>query len=421
MTDGFGFDDRTADAAVGDTPTERVVARLKKLNADPVRFDFGDEDVVRFVDRQWERVFGDGDAPRTTTFETFRPRVTRDDAVLDGPVGAGASNHPLDGFRAKMLLNRAAGFPFRPGEEDFGEVGPRVVSAIKRFQAERGLAPDGIIHPDGPTIQVLDREALGMGEVRPPLYRASQFVAPRAKDPNLNGSDRATFKVGRRRGARTSILTQLAEANPQATTTISRGSEASTRSPRERSAILRKKEFREQAILRNKPAIFDIKGNPRADARAPWHADPVVGYSTVKSHAKLIEEEARRAGVDPNLVKAIMYVENAQGHYFGGGRLAERLGRAKSILPMNVRHDPWGKLGFSERDLRNPRLNIRAGILIIKRIRDRLQNPTIAKIATLYNSLYKDNVTAYGARVSDVYRRRLWEIKPRELPPPHYP
>ena len=174
MTDGFGFDDRTADAAVGDTPSERVVARLKKLNADPVRFDFGDEDVVRFVDRQWERVFGDGDAPRTTTFETFRPRVTRDDAVLDGPVGAGAPNHPLDGFRAKKLLNRAAGFPFRPGEEDFGEVGPRVVSAIKRFQAERGLTPDGVIQPEGPTVQMLGRDALERAD-----RRALPFTAER--------------------------------------------------------------------------------------------------------------------------------------------------------------------------------------------------------------------------------------------------
>ena len=183
MTDGFGFDDRTADAAVGDTPTERVVARLKKLNADPVRFDFSDEDVVRFVDRQWERVFGDGDAPRTTTFETFRPRVTRNDAVLDGPVGAGAPNHPLDGFRAKKLLNRAAGFPFRPGEEDFGEVGPRVVSAIQRFQAERGLVPDGVIQPKGPTVKVLGREAFERNSGRATLLTADDVVATR-RDQN---------------------------------------------------------------------------------------------------------------------------------------------------------------------------------------------------------------------------------------------
>jgi hypothetical protein len=44
----------------------------------------------------------------------------------------------------------------------------------------------------------------------------------------------------------------------------------------------------------------------------------------------------QRQGVDPDLAKAIVYVENAQGHYFGGAWLAERLGLARSLFPMNI-------------------------------------------------------------------------------------
>ena len=75
---------------------------------------------------------------------------------------------------------------------------------------------------------------------------------------------------------------------------------------------------------------------------------------------------------------------------------------------MNVRPDHWAPLGFKGENYKNPETNIRVGITLIKRISDRLKNPTIAKIATLYNSLYKDQVTDYGVRVADVHRRRSW-------------
>lgn len=115
-----------------------------------------------------------------------------------------------------------------------------------------------------------------------------------------------------------------------------------------------------------------------------------------------------------------MYVENAQGAHYGYP--AELIDAAKdvlpaylhgfaakSILPMNIRYDVWGRLGFSRADFQKPETNIRAGVLLIRRILDRLENPTVSKVATLYNSLSKDRVTDYGARVADVYRSKRWE------------
>jgi len=120
----------------------------------------------------------------------------------------------------------------------------------------------------------------------------------------------------------------------------------------------------------------------------------------------VIKREAARAGVDPNLVRAIMYVENAQGQY---GKPLEGIGIAKSILPMNIRYDVWGDLGFSRSDFFDATLNIRAGATLLRRIQDRLDDPTVSKVATLYNSLPKDSVTEFGARVAEVYRTRAWE------------
>jgi soluble lytic murein transglycosylase-like protein len=123
----------------------------------------------------------------------------------------------------------------------------------------------------------------------------------------------------------------------------------------------------------------------------------------------MIREEAARARVDPNLMRAIMYVENAQGHYLGAARAAEGLGLAKSILPMNIRPNFWSALGFTERDFYNPRTNIRAGALLLKRIHERLDHPTVSKLATLYNSLPRNSVSDFGARVADVYHSRAWD------------
>jgi len=54
---------------------------------------------------------------------------------------------------------------------------------------------------------------------------------------------------------------------------------------------------------------------------------------------------------------------------------------------------------------------------LLKRIMDRLADPTVAKVATLYNSLPKEQVTDLGARTAVVYETRAWERKPKAINP----
>jgi hypothetical protein len=167
--------------------------------------------------------------------------------------------------------------------------------------------------------------------------------------------------------------------------------------------------LRRANILYDRPARFDIANSRKADGDEPFHADHDIGREAVAKHTALIEEEARRQGVDPDLVKAVMYVENAQGHYFGLARLAEQFGLADSLFPMNINPKLWSDLAGPGADLSDPESNIRAGVTLIRRIQDRLNQPEVAKIATIYNAGAAEHVNDYGARVADVYQSRLWE------------
>lgn len=134
------------------------------------------------------------------------------------------------------------------------------------------------------------------------------------------------------------------------------------------------------------------------------------GAVAVRQYDRLIDQEARRQGVDPDLVKAIVYVENAHGHYFGLSEVSERHGLAKTILPMNVNPDPWAKLGFKDDDFHNPAVNIRVGVTLIKRIEDRLDptDRTPDKVASIYHFLGGEKVDDYGARVAEVRKTKAW-------------
>jgi len=128
----------------------------------------------------------------------------------------------------------------------------------------------------------------------------------------------------------------------------------------------------------------------------------------------MIAQKARRIGVDPDLMRAIMYVEYANGYSYGGP--AQLLGQAKSLYPMNIRPDRWQALVGDDADFRDSATNIHAGALLLRRIGDRLSDPSIAKIATLYNSLAKDQVTDYGAQVARAYEEKPWTKKPDRFP-----
>jgi hypothetical protein len=97
-----------------------------------------------------------------------------------------------------------------------------------------------------------------------------------------------------------------------------------------------------------------------------------------------------------------MYVETTHGWY-------DRVVPGnKTIRPMNVHAEFWADLGWSRSDLDDAETNVRAGTMLIKKLGDRIKNPTTEKIATLYNNLSAEKVTDYGARVAEIYREKPW-------------
>lgn len=195
-------------------------------------------------------------------------------------------------------------------------------------------------------------------------------------------------------------------------TSLSEAHRAANRGPE-----LRMEADRRRSILEDSPASFPVSDAPDADGGAPVHANHIIGAEAVRQHDRIIREEAERAGVDPDLVRAIMYVEMAQGHYFGVAPLLDDARRlkflndlgigSKTVLPMNV-SDAWGQLIGKNADLLDVRQNIRIGATLLKRITDRVAVPSIERVATLYNALAKEKVTDYGARVANVYHAKPW-------------
>lgn len=162
-----------------------------------------------------------------------------------------------------------------------------------------------------------------------------------------------------------------------------------------------------QALLDDAPARFEIEDSPDADPDyGSWRANHTAGANAVSRHASTIEQEASRQGVESDWVKAIMYVENAHGYY---GVPLEPLGLADSIFPMNISPDPWSALNDPPADLTDPEANIRIAVTLIGRISERIDDPTLEKVASVWNFTGRETVSDFGARVRDVYENRRWE------------
>jgi len=161
------------------------------------------------------------------------------------------------------------------------------------------------------------------------------------------------------------------------------------------------------AIVWGIDAVFEVADNPDAEASDPLQARLVAGYAkaTVSAHSATIERLAKDHDVDPDLVKAIMYREQAAGPLQPAADVV-RIG--DTISPMGVNPDIWGELARKGSDFYDAATNIEVAVTLIRRIEDRLADPTPEKIATLYNGLAKETVSDYGARVGRYYRDKPW-------------
>ncbi|MCP4913430.1 MAG: lytic transglycosylase domain-containing protein [Oligoflexia bacterium] len=171
---------------------------------------------------------------------------------------------------------------------------------------------------------------------------------------------------------------------------------------------------RKKAILeKQENVVFDIIENDQADDEPPMR---VPGFSPVNKLKKVIEDEVKKqkAPFDADLVKAIMYHETTTGFY---DIVLEPIDKNKSIRPMNVHSYYWAKFleqkGYTRNDLKDEKINVEVGVALLIELWNRVENPTISKVATLYNFLGAEKVNDYGARVAKVYRRKPWKVRSR--------
>lgn len=176
-----------------------------------------------------------------------------------------------------------------------------------------------------------------------------------------------------------------------------------------RKVIVRMEEARVFAIRNNLPAIFKVSPSRRGTGAAPFYRKHHIGAEAVRKHDETIVRESKRFGVDPDLVRAIMYIENADGDRLRLDRAAQFAGLADTLLPMNINPTIWeGVGGVRGEQFENPELNIRAGVALIKAIQDRIEKPTPAKIGSVWQFTGKENVSDNGKKIERAMREQLW-------------
>jgi len=177
--------------------------------------------------------------------------------------------------------------------------------------------------------------------------------------------------------------------------------------------------MRQKILLSNEAARFDIKensslGDPTLKERTlqSIFKSEDFGNKVVWEHTKTIEKIAKKHGMDPDLVKSVMWTENARGHYLGINNLADRLGKSTSQAPMNINGEIWGGL-FDKpgKKLNNTEDNIEAGVILLKRISDRIENPTPEKIGSIWNFTGRENINEIGKEIGNAYRTKPWSKK----------
>ena len=154
-------------------------------------------------------------------------------------------------------------------------------------------------------------------------------------------------------------------------------------------------------------AVFEIVDNPDADDNYRFLDRATRSYAkaTVLENMETIERLAIEFNVDPQLVKAIMFREQAAGPV---QPTADSLGISDTLSPMGFNPEIWHGLGIDRESASNGEGNIRAAVILISRIQDRITDPTPEKIATLYNGLMMENTSDYGALVGRYYKESPW-------------
>lgn len=165
---------------------------------------------------------------------------------------------------------------------------------------------------------------------------------------------------------------------------------------------------RRDAIVENRPGRWHVENNALAPPYSAPYELPI--FSQVLTYASEIEEAAHRHGIDPDLLRAIVYLETSRGYYDGildwySFVTFGLISPPNSLRPSNVNIAFWP---VSREEMSVPLLNLDYSARLISELSDRIDNATPEKIATAYNALGAEVVSAYGASVGRLYTMKPW-------------
>lgn len=311
---------------------------------------------------------------------------------LSASVGAGGENRVHDVQAAKRALAWAGLYPVDKAQSPTGRADldgdPDFQRGVIRFQRESSLRRDALLMPGGETERALERT------IRP-LIESHEASASRPAEDGAVDRQRADQEPPHRR---------VADQSGSRRSTVAGGAPKGTGVP-----TINDRHERRKAIRENLPARFDIEDDSKETGAVPrLNEFDKIGRDAIAKYNSIIEEEARKQGVDPDLVRAIVYVENARGWY----DVVKR--KPSSIRPMNINFRLWEGLGgIKPENARDPEINIRAGVELIKRIAERVDNPNPRVIASLWHFIGREKTSKderqFAARVSYVYEHKIWE------------
>ncbi len=169
---------------------------------------------------------------------------------------------------------------------------------------------------------------------------------------------------------------------------------------------MKSSEDRKKAIIEDTPAFFDIRKKPDADSSKPLLE--LDCFDEVDNNEAIFNEVASMVNIDSDLVKAVAYLESTHGFY------DRMVVNPSSFRPMNINYNEWKelctKLGYTEEKIKNNiKANIHVGAVLLKRIKERIKNPTVEKIGSIYNYMGREHTNDYGARLQVIYDEKLWE------------
>lgn len=292
---------------------------------------------------------------------------------LSQPFAPNSAAVPFDVLQVKKGLNRLAYYTplATTGITDIADTA--VFSALKKFQKDFGLAVTGIMNPDDATLRLLNLEIAKTPK--------GHYIWRTVGDDRVRPSHAVLDN---------SIRSWNESPNPS--------EDFGCRCWAER--LKSTAESRKDAMLGKGNADFELKPDLKPVTEKPFYA--LDTFSDVNKFKLIIDEESEKAGVNSNLIKAIVYIETSQGWY-------DRLNPSKSsIRPMNIQTEYWKELGYTREQLETPRLNIRAGVDLIKRIQLNYPQGTVEEIATLYNDLAAKRINDYGGRVKRLTQEQPW-------------